>query len=432
MPMATSIRFAASASPPLGAASCSGLHDPGAGQSHLLPRDGERDHDLHDRVPTGGRPLVSGLHERPHLHRVQSGLQHTEAHATHADHRVGLAPGHGRLEELLLVVAEAFLRLLDEEGFDVGEELVQRRVEPADDNGQAVHRLQDSQEVRLLCRPQFLERRGLLVRGRGEDHPSHDGQTVVSEEHVLGTAQADTLGAEPAGVRRVVAGVRVGTNAEATEADLVGPAEQLCQLRGRLGRDERHGADDDSAFRAVDRDHVALAHDRVADAEELVGGADAQGFGPDYGRLAPASRDHRRVAHQAAPGRQDAFGGKHAVHVLGGGLVAHEDHVFAVGSRRAASSAVKQTAPTAAPGEAARPLASTVRSCRRTADAAPPRCAQRSSVAAPRRASDEMAGSSTMSTAMRNAARPVRFPTRVCSIQSLPCSMVNSVSHMSR
>ena len=26
----------------------------------------------------------------------------------------------------------------------------------------------------------------------------------------------------------------------------------------------------------------------------------------------------------------------------------------------------------------------------------------------------------------------VRLPTRVCSIQSLPCSMVNSVSHMSR
>ena len=36
-----------------------------------------------------------------------------------------------------------------------------------------------------------------------------------------------------------------------------------------------------------------------------------------------------------------------------------------------------------------------------------------------------------MSTAMRRAAAPVRLPTRVWSIQSLPCSMVNSVSHMS-
>ena len=43
-----------------------------------------------------------------------------------------------------------------------------------------------------------------------------------------------------------------------------------------------------------------------------------------------------------------------------------------------------------------------------------------------------IAGSSTMSTAMRSAARPVRLPTRVWSIQSLPWSIVNSVSHMSR
>ena len=36
-----------------------------------------------------------------------------------------------------------------------------------------------------------------------------------------------------------------------------------------------------------------------------------------------------------------------------------------------------------------------------------------------------------ISTAMRSAAVPVRLPTRVCSIHNLPCSMVNSVSHMS-
>ena len=41
-------------------------------------------------------------------------------------------------------------------------------------------------------------------------------------------------------------------------------------------------------------------------------------------------------------------------------------------------------------------------------------------------------GPLVMSTAIRSAAAPVRLPTRVWSIQSLPCSMVNSVSHMSR
>ena len=38
----------------------------------------------------------------------------------------------------------------------------------------------------------------------------------------------------------------------------------------------------------------------------------------------------------------------------------------------------------------------------------------------------------TMSTAILRAAAPVRLPTRVCNIQSLPWSMVNSVSHMSQ
>ena len=40
--------------------------------------------------------------------------------------------------------------------------------------------------------------------------------------------------------------------------------------------------------------------------------------------------------------------------------------------------------------------------------------------------------SSTISIAMRRAAVAVRLPTRVWSIQSLPCSMVNSISHISR
>ena len=43
-----------------------------------------------------------------------------------------------------------------------------------------------------------------------------------------------------------------------------------------------------------------------------------------------------------------------------------------------------------------------------------------------------ISGSVVISTAIRSAADPVRLPARVWSIQSLPCSMVNSVSSMSR
>ena len=43
-----------------------------------------------------------------------------------------------------------------------------------------------------------------------------------------------------------------------------------------------------------------------------------------------------------------------------------------------------------------------------------------------------MCSSWFMATARRTAAAPVRFPTRVWRIQSLSCSMVNSMSIMSR
>ena len=99
----------------------------------------------------------------------------------------------------------------------------------------------------------------------------------------------------------------------------------------------------------------------------------------------------------------------------------------------AASSAVKYARPTAAPGEAARPLAITLRSPAREL-----RVQHLVEVLGGdphdrlRRAISLMWRSLVMSTAIFSAAAPVRLPTRVWSIQSLPCSMVNSVSHMSR
>ena len=50
-----------------------------------------------------------------------------------------------------------------------------------------------------------------LVVGVGEDQPL-DQLAAVAEEHVLGAAQADALGAEPAGAQRVLGVVRVGAH----------------------------------------------------------------------------------------------------------------------------------------------------------------------------------------------------------------------------
>ena len=58
---------------------------------------------------------------------------------------------------------------------------------------------------------------------------------------------------------------------------------------------------------------------------------DLDGVAADDARLAPAPRDHGRVAGLAAGGRQDALGQVHAGHVLGAGLLANqEDRVVRV------------------------------------------------------------------------------------------------------
>src|SRR5919106_723865 len=73
-------------------------------------------------------------------------------------------------------------------------------------------------------------------------------------EHVLGAAQADTLGSELAGLacRRPV----VGVCPDAELTDGVGPAEQRLEVAGQLGLDQRHLAQDHPARGPVDRDDV--------------------------------------------------------------------------------------------------------------------------------------------------------------------------------
>ena len=87
---------------------------------------------------------------------------------------------------------------------------------------------------------QLLERSGLLGRRLGQDHPAHDGQAILAEEHVLGAAQADALRAELACVGRIVAGVGVGPDGQVALADLVGPGEDRGEGGRRRRRRERH------------------------------------------------------------------------------------------------------------------------------------------------------------------------------------------------
>ena len=103
-------------------------------------------------------------------------------------------------------------------------------------------------------------RRGLLLVGRvGEDHRPHDRQPVLAEEHVLGAAQADALGAEVAGDLGVVAGVGVGPHGELALPDRVGPPEDRRRTRRAAPASaSAMRAEHDLAGGAVEGDDVAL------------------------------------------------------------------------------------------------------------------------------------------------------------------------------
>ncbi len=93
--------------------------------------------------------------------------------------------------------------------------------------------------------------------------------------------------------------------------------------------------------------------------------------------------------------------------------------------------AVNATSPTAAPGDALRPFAtaSYVASGSNCGCSSWSSCSGRTRRTASRLS---MRPSSTISVAIRSAAAAVRLPTRVWSMNRRPCSIVNSMSHMSR
>ena len=135
----------------------------------------ERDHDLGDRVAAGLLDRDLGVEDRPGLDLHEVREHQAQATAAQAEHRVLLVQRLDRREQLLVLLGRAAGCLgpgdLDELLLEVGQELVQRRVEQADDDRQAVHRLEDALEVALLEHLELGHRRveavdGLLVVAR--------------------------------------------------------------------------------------------------------------------------------------------------------------------------------------------------------------------------------------------------------------------------
>ena len=194
----------------------------------------ERNHDLGDDLQSFLVQLARRFHDGARLHLGDFGIRDPQPHAAMAEHRVELVQLLDPRQQLLALgdgvrVAAGRLepRDLHHQLLALRQELVQRRVDGADGDRLAVHRLEDAVEILALQRQQLVERRAAIGLVVGEDHPLHDRDAALAEEHVLGAAQADAAGAE--GVRELRLVGQVGVGADAEPAELVGPGEQLIE-----------------------------------------------------------------------------------------------------------------------------------------------------------------------------------------------------------
>ena len=154
-------------------------------------------------------------------------------------------------------------------------------------------------------------------------------------------------------------------------------------------------------------------------------------LGPAHAGAAHAAGDHRGVAGLAAAAGQHPVRGDHALEVVRVGLPAHQHHRLArrvpADRRRRVEHRLAHRR-TRGRGQALGQqllLGGRVELREHQPRQLLP--------ADPGSASSSVIScSSTSCAAIRNAAAAVRFPTRVCSIHSLPRSTVNSMSHRSR
>jgi len=227
---------------------------------------------------------------------------------------------------------------LDGDVGEVGQELVQRRVDQPDGDRQPVHGPEDLHEVTALQRFERVQRGLPAFLAVGQDQPLHE-LPALAEEHVLGADQADPAGAEPAGPGTVLAGVGVGVHAETTGGvgvlhdpgdgrdQVVGPAaEAALEVLDHRRRHDRDLTGVNGATGAVDGDHVALADgDSLRRGELARSQVDLELLGPANAGLAHPPGHDRGMAGLAAAAGQDAAGGDHAVQVIGVGLPADQD-----------------------------------------------------------------------------------------------------------
>ncbi len=209
-----------------------------------------------------------------------------------------------------------------------GQELMQRRIEEADGDRFALHRLVQALEVALLIGQDLGQRLLAVLDIVRNDHLAHRFDAGLFKKHVLGAAQANALSAELAALLRIARGVRIGEHLQL--ALLIRPAHEAAEVAG----DGSGGGGDrlavDVAGGAVDGDVVALVEGLSAQGEYFLLLVDINFAAAGHAAGAHAARDNRRVGGHAAANGQDALRDRHTLDILGGGFTANQDDLLAL------------------------------------------------------------------------------------------------------
>ena len=176
---------------------------------------------------------------RSGLHLCNFGVRNRQTAAAVAHHRVKLVQAGNDFFQLCHGQAQFFRNLFDVL-FLGGQELMQGRVDEADNDRQFFHDIIDALEVALLIGQQLCQCLAAGFGGFCHNHFTHCFDAVALKEHVLGTAQANALCAECLALCGVVRCVCVGVNLQT--AHLVSPVHifvKIARNRSFYSRDSR-------------------------------------------------------------------------------------------------------------------------------------------------------------------------------------------------
>ncbi len=151
--------------------------------------------------------------------------------------------------------------------------------------------------------------------------------TLRGEEHTLGTAEADTFGAEAV----AVVGIRdsVGVDADFETTIFVGPAHEAAEVTTEVGGDHLDGAFVNETSGPVHGEDVAFVIDLVTDGNGLGFFVDNDFGSASNAALTHGTSDDRGVGGHTATSGEDSFGVDHADDVLGRGFRADKDDFLA-------------------------------------------------------------------------------------------------------